>query len=245
MDHAAGHCRATVMFGDYLAGHYPCPPPCEETRGRLQVIGQRRSQVLAVVSSIAVHGGLGAALIWSRPAPAPAAEPVAMSVSLLPSSVISSSARADEGSPKSPAAKQGSPDSPPPPDQLGHAGAGARAQASAADGPTAALAAKETSNGPRGDQAPEFEAALLAHIERFRRYPDDARRERQQGVVMVGFAMDRRGDLLDLWVDQSSGFADLDAEAMSTLKRAQPLPLIPKGLPDELQIILPVAFALR
>ncbi len=106
-------------------------------------------------------------------------------------------------------------------------------------------AADKASSGQRGDTEPVFQADLLAHIERYRRYPEEARREQEQGVVMVGFAMGRKGDLLDLWVDKSSGFAALDAEALSTLKRAQPLPLIPKGLPDELEIVLPVSFALR
>ena len=100
-------------------------------------------------------------------------------------------------------------------------------------------------SGPGGLAPPMFQAALLAHIERFRRYPDEARRDQRQGVVVVGFAMDRQGDLIDLWVDRSSGTTSLDEEALATVRRAQPLPPVPSDLPSPLEVAMPVAFALR
>lgn len=198
-----------------------------------------------MVSSVAVHGGLGAALMWAHAAPPAIVEPAAMSVSLLPSTVIASSAQATQGAPRSLPTVHGATGPSPPDPPVDRPGDNAATPSNASAGQAADAAAQDASSGAHGDETPVFEAALLAHIERFRRYPEDARRTQQQGVVMVGFAMGRKGDLLDLWVDRSSGFAALDAEAVSTLRRAQPLPLIPKGLPDELQVVLPVSFALR
>lgn len=43
-----------------------------------------------------------------------------------------------------------------------------------------------------------FQRQLLAHIEKYRRFPDDARRDRQDGTVNVLFAMDRNGVVLGI-----------------------------------------------
>ncbi len=93
------------------------------------------------------------------------------------------------------------------------------------------------------DTISHFQEILSAHIGRFKRYPQDAVRERLQGTVQIVFVMNRGGELLDLWVDKSSGYDFFDKEAMETVRRAQPLPPIPPDLPDRLNIMMPVAFA--
>ena len=97
---------------------------------------------------------------------------------------------------------------------------------------------------PGGGISPKFQRLLLAHIERYRRYPDAARFDGMQGTVQVLFVMRRDGSVLDVRVKSSSGRAVLDNEAIETIRRAQPLPLIPSELPDQLNILLPVAFDL-
>ncbi|TDX61363.1 protein TonB [Methylosinus sp. sav-2] len=87
-----------------------------------------------------------------------------------------------------------------------------------------------------------FQKALLAHIARFRRYPEEARRAGQQGTVQVLFAMRRDGAVTDVQIRTSSGQSALDAAAAETIRRAQPLPRIPRELPDRLTILAPIAF---
>jgi protein TonB len=96
-----------------------------------------------------------------------------------------------------------------------------------------------------GESSEQFHRALLAHIEQFRRYPEAARRQHIQGVVTLRFTMDRDGNLVDVWVDQTSGFTVLDAEAVATVKRAAPLPGIPANLPGRLSIVFPIPFELQ
>ncbi len=96
-----------------------------------------------------------------------------------------------------------------------------------------------------GADAQTYQQALLVHIERYRRYPDSARREHVEGVVLLRFLMDRNGKVLDAWIDRSSGFTILDTEAVAAVKRAQPLPVIPASLPDRLGIALPISFSLQ
>ena len=58
--------------------------------------------------------------------------------------------------------------------------------------------------------------------------------------------MDRAGHVLSFEVVGSSGWADLDKEALDLIQRAQPLPSIPKDYPGEtLDLIVPVVFSLR
>jgi periplasmic protein TonB len=89
-----------------------------------------------------------------------------------------------------------------------------------------------------------FQRTLLAHIARYQNYPDEARRNGTQGTVQVVFAMRRNGSVTSIRVQVSSGYGDLDAAAVDTIRRAQPLPPIPSELPDSLNILIPVAFDL-
>jgi protein TonB len=87
-----------------------------------------------------------------------------------------------------------------------------------------------------------FQRLLLAHIERYQRYPKAARRDGLQGTVLVVFAMRRDGSVVQVGVKSSSGRPILDQEAMETIRRAQPLPPIPADMPEQLTVLLPVAF---
>jgi len=91
-------------------------------------------------------------------------------------------------------------------------------------------------------KASAFQRALEAHIARYRRYPEEARRARMQGTVQILFSMRRDGSVLDVWVRASSGQRVLDAAAVDTIRLAQPLPRIPPELPDRMTIFAPVAF---
>jgi protein TonB len=90
-----------------------------------------------------------------------------------------------------------------------------------------------------------WEAQLLAHLERYRRFPTRARAARQQGTAYVRFRMNRAGFVLSASVVRSSGFATLDQAALDTLKRAQPLPAIPDDRPDIVELTIPVEFFLN
>lgn len=87
-----------------------------------------------------------------------------------------------------------------------------------------------------------FRQTLLTHIARYQRYPEEARRAGLKGSVELLFSMRRDGAVTDAYIRTSSGQRLLDAAAMETIRRAQPLPKIPSELPDHLTIRLPVVF---
>jgi protein TonB len=103
--------------------------------------------------------------------------------------------------------------------------------------PSATPAQAPSSHGPD-----KWEGRVLARLARFRRYPDDARRARQQGTAYIRFRIDRDGHVLSSSLERSSGYPDLDAAAMETLRRADPLPKIPPDRPDQVELLVPIEF---
>jgi protein TonB len=91
-----------------------------------------------------------------------------------------------------------------------------------------------------------FEARLLAHLEKNKLYPREARLRRQEGVVYVRFAMNRHGGVLSLEIEKSSGIGSLDSECLALVRRSEPLPALPSEIHGErLEIVVPVYFSLR
>lgn len=97
-------------------------------------------------------------------------------------------------------------------------------------------------NGTSTDYASRLRAWLEAH----KTYPKRSRMRREEGVVQIHFAVDRRGRLLAGDITRSSGFSTLDAEAIAMLSRAQPFPSAPHSIRGErIEISTPVEFSLQ
>jgi len=115
--------------------------------------------------------------------------------------------------------------------------------------PTSAATAPETTpatpkDRPRGAATgamSAFQRILFSHIARFQRYPAGAKAG-QHGVTQLVFAMRRDGAVSDVWIRESSGSRLLDDAAADMVRRAQPLPVIPAELPDQLTVRFPISF---
>jgi len=93
---------------------------------------------------------------------------------------------------------------------------------------------------------PSWEALLVKHLYQNINYPSGARARNEQGVAFLSFTVDRNGHVLSRHVVKSSGFADLDAEALALLERAQPMPAFPPSMTEEqLDLTVPLRFSLR
>lgn len=108
-----------------------------------------------------------------------------------------------------------------------------------------ATASLQPPSDPSSQTAVKFEQTLLRHIAHFQHYPAAARRAHLEGTVHVAFVMRRDGTIVDAWIQSSSGEPVLDQEALDTIRRAEPLPVIPNELPEPLNVQLPVAFAFQ
>jgi periplasmic protein TonB len=85
--------------------------------------------------------------------------------------------------------------------------------------------------GPSTQAMARWGMALKGRIEAVKRYPTHALGA--SGVVKFDCELDRDGHVLSSKITQSSGSEALDAAALETLKRADPLPLPPKGIADK------------
>src|SRR5262252_8926775 len=65
-----------------------------------------------------------------------------------------------------------------------------------------------------------WQRSLVAHINRYKRYPAEARAHKVEGIVSVEFTLDRSGQILSSRVAQSSGSPILDEEAVALIRRA-------------------------
>ena len=89
-------------------------------------------------------------------------------------------------------------------------------------------------------------AALAARIDRSKFYPRASRRLGEEGMTLVGFVIQRNGELTDIHVVESSGHRRLDEAALKTLRRVTPFERIPDAIDRERwPITVPIAFSLR
>jgi protein TonB len=92
---------------------------------------------------------------------------------------------------------------------------------------------------------PSWQTLLFKQLQRFKSYPGGARARNEQGVVKLTFTVDRDGHVLSRQIVASSGYADLDAEVLTMIERAQPLPAFPASMTQAQQdFTVPIRFSL-
>lgn len=112
-------------------------------------------------------------------------------------------------------------------------------------GPKAAAPHQGASKKPN-QAVLSWQKALHLHLSKHKRYPAEARSRRIQGVVTVGFTIDREGKVTETRIVRGSGSPLLDEEALEMLKRATPLPTPPdEAITGSLNLTLPVQFNIR
>lgn len=95
-------------------------------------------------------------------------------------------------------------------------------------------------------QEATWKRQFLDHLDRHKRYPQEALARGQRGVVQVQFTIDRSGHIRDLHLTESSGSKSLDEEAIAVFRRASPLPAPPASMPDQqLSFVLPIRFNVK
>ncbi|MGB6538334.1 MAG: energy transducer TonB [Xanthobacteraceae bacterium] len=102
----------------------------------------------------------------------------------------------------------------------------------------------EVASAPRID--PSWQSLLLKHLQEFKNYPFAARRRNEQGVVLLAFSIDRAGHVVSRRIVKGSGYADLDAEVLALVERAQPMPAFPPSMTEaQLDLTVPIRFSLH
>lgn len=93
---------------------------------------------------------------------------------------------------------------------------------------------------------PNWKSRLVARLERYKRYPNEAQRRREQGVVRLAFNVDRRGGVHSVRILRSSGSSLLDRATLALPRRAAPLPPPPAGFGGRrIPIVVPIRYNIR
>jgi len=66
------------------------------------------------------------------------------------------------------------------------------------------------------------------HLERYKHYPDDALKKKQEGTVMVAFTLAHDGTVTGAWITRGSGNPLLDQAALAMLHDGSPVPPVPE-----------------
>jgi periplasmic protein TonB len=93
---------------------------------------------------------------------------------------------------------------------------------------------------------PSWQTSLVRQLQRAKRYPSEAQRRNEEGIVLLSFSLDRGGRVLAHHIAKSSGYPSLDDEVMAMIMRAEPLPAFPASMPQErLDLTVPIRFSLK
>jgi protein TonB len=93
-----------------------------------------------------------------------------------------------------------------------------------------------------GDDA-NYQGIVAARLARFKQYPAEARRRREQGSALVSFTIDATGRAKSIRLVRPTGFAALDEEVQAMVRRASPFPPPPRGA--DMTFSAPVSFRLN
>ena len=86
-------------------------------------------------------------------------------------------------------------------------------------------------------------ARLAARLNRFKYYPIESLRNGEIGVTVLSLVINRRGQVLNSTISDSSGFEALDQAALRIVNNAKPLPRFDRRMRmNELRVNIPITF---
>ncbi|BEK34374.1 energy transducer TonB [Campylobacter jejuni] len=103
-------------------------------------------------------------------------------------------------------------------------------------------------NGNAKEQVKSYQALLMAHLTKFKKYPQEAIMQKQEGVVRIRVSIDESGNVLSKELKKSCPYAALNDEVLSLFKRASPLPKPPKEMlknGNKISFVMPIDYNIK
>jgi protein TonB len=88
-------------------------------------------------------------------------------------------------------------------------------------------------------------ARLIAHLNRYKIYPEQAQERGLTGRNAVTLTLSRDGHVLSAALSGPSGHALLDSATLAAVRRAQPFPAIPEGVPPNVTVTIGLNYQLQ
>lgn len=90
-----------------------------------------------------------------------------------------------------------------------------------------------------------FRSRLVAHLTRYKNYPEQAQERGIGGRNAVTITLSREGRVISTALTSASGHSILDQATMAAVRRAQPFPTIPEDGPTTFSVTIGLNYALR
>ncbi|AVS38745.1 energy transducer TonB [Campylobacter coli] len=103
-------------------------------------------------------------------------------------------------------------------------------------------------SGNAKEQIKSYQALLMAHLAKFKKYPQEAIMQKQEGVVRIRVSIDESGNVLSKELKKSCPYAVLNDEVLSLFKRASPLPKPPKEMlkdGEKISFVMPIDYNIK
>ncbi len=103
-------------------------------------------------------------------------------------------------------------------------------------------------SGNAKEQIKSYQALLMAHLAKFKKYPQEAIMQKQEGVVRIRVSIDESGNVLSKELKKSCPYAVLNDEVLSLFKRASPLPKPPKEMlknNEKISFVMPIDYNIK
>ncbi|EAI1057666.1 TonB family protein [Campylobacter coli] len=103
-------------------------------------------------------------------------------------------------------------------------------------------------SGNAKEQIKSYQALLMAHLAKFKKYPQEAIMQKQEGVVRIRVSIDESGNVLSKELKKSCPYAALNDEVLSLFKRASPLPKPPKEMlkdGEKISFVMPIDYNIK
>lgn len=103
----------------------------------------------------------------------------------------------------------------------------------------------DVGNGSGSGSGDDYLDLVRRHLNVYKKYPDEALKQKQEGTVLIGFLLAHDGTVTKAWVEKSSGNDLLDQAALAMMRDGSPVPPVPERYWDKTgPIILPVDFSI-
>ncbi|HEH4978333.1 TPA: energy transducer TonB [Campylobacter coli] len=103
-------------------------------------------------------------------------------------------------------------------------------------------------SGNAKEQIKSYQALLMGHLAKFKKYPQEAIMQKQEGVVRIRVSIDESGNVLSKELKKSCPYAVLNDEVLSLFKRASPLPKPPKEMlkdGEKISFVMPIDYNIK
>lgn len=92
-----------------------------------------------------------------------------------------------------------------------------------------------------------YEQMISLWIQKFKLYPEEARKGGMEGETVIRVRIDRHGNIRHYMLERSTGYSALDRAAIDMIRRSNPVPAVPADYPagELLEFLIPVNFRLQ